>query len=259
MPPETSAPPLSPMQKIWHIVALIPEGRVASYGKIADYAGLPGRARYVSRALKQAPDSLALPWHRVINSQGKISFAKDTHPFQLQMSLLRSEGVQVNQAELPCLNMSGGRTWPLWSCPCRFNHRRLPLIRSLLLLILLLPLPLWAQTSPLAPHTAEYQVNYGEINLGGARFMLLPPEGDFYQYKLDSDLSLLVLSDKRHIRSEFTYQDGQLTPLRFSHQRTGTGPNFNEQIAFAKEQGKIFSRYKDEKSKLDYSGTLYDA
>ncbi len=133
------------------------------------------------------------------------------------------------------------------------------MIRSLLLLILLLPLPLWAQTSPLAPHTAEYQVNYGEINLGGARFMLLPPEGDFYQYKLDSDLSLLVLSDKRHIRSEFTYQDGQLTPLRFSHQRTGTGPNFNEQIAFAKEQGKIFSRYKDEKSKLDYSGTLYDA
>ncbi|MDL2193562.1 MGMT family protein [Shewanella algae] len=100
MTPETSAPLMSPMQKIWHIVALIPEGRVASYGKIADYAGLPGRARYVSRALKQAPDSLALPWHRVINSQGKISFAKDTHPFQLQMSLLRSEGVQVNQGRI---------------------------------------------------------------------------------------------------------------------------------------------------------------
>ncbi|GIU04904.1 cysteine methyltransferase [Shewanella morhuae] len=87
---------LSPMAKIWHIVAMIPQGNVSSYGKIADYAGLPGRARYVSKALKSAPEHLSLPWHRVLNSQGKISFEKNSHAFQQQMELLRMDGVIVN-------------------------------------------------------------------------------------------------------------------------------------------------------------------
>lgn len=87
---------LSPMAKIWHIVAMIPPGQVSSYGKVADFAGLPGRARYVSKALKSAPEHLSLPWHRVLNSQGKISFDKHSVPFQEQMELLRIEGVTVN-------------------------------------------------------------------------------------------------------------------------------------------------------------------
>lgn len=86
----------SPMAKIWHIVAMIPPGKVSSYGKVADFAGLPGRARYVSKALKSAPEHLSLPWHRVLNSQGKISFEKHSVPFQEQMELLRIEGVTVN-------------------------------------------------------------------------------------------------------------------------------------------------------------------
>ncbi|ABI39216.1 methylated-DNA-(protein)-cysteine S-methyltransferase [Shewanella sp. MR-4] len=87
---------LSPMAKIWHIVAMIPPGKVSSYGKVADFAGLPGRARYVSKALKSAPEHLSLPWHRVLNSQGKISFEKHSVSFQEQMELLRIEGVTVN-------------------------------------------------------------------------------------------------------------------------------------------------------------------
>ncbi|QYX66707.1 MGMT family protein [Shewanella putrefaciens] len=87
---------LSPMAKIWHIVAMIPQGKISSYGKIADYAGLPGRARYVSKALKSAPEHLSLPWHRVLNSQGKISFEKNSVSFQEQMELLRIEGITVN-------------------------------------------------------------------------------------------------------------------------------------------------------------------
>ncbi|WP_232775096.1 MULTISPECIES: MGMT family protein [unclassified Shewanella] len=90
----------SPMTQIWHIVSMIPAGNVSSYGKIADLAGLPGRARYVSKALKAAPETLALPWHRVINSQGKISFAEHTQPFRDQMELLRSEGVIVNRGRV---------------------------------------------------------------------------------------------------------------------------------------------------------------
>ncbi|GIU08448.1 MGMT family protein [Shewanella glacialipiscicola] len=93
---QTKTTTLSPMAKIWHIVAMIPQGKVSSYGKIADYAGLPGRARYVSKALKSAPEHLSLPWHRVLNSQGKISFEKNSHAFQQQMELLRMDGVTVN-------------------------------------------------------------------------------------------------------------------------------------------------------------------
>ncbi|MDR8524050.1 MGMT family protein [Shewanella fidelis] len=90
----------SPMTQIWHIVSMIPEGKVCSYGKVADLAGLPGRARYVSRALKAAPSELALPWHRVINSQGKISFAEHSEPFIEQMQRLRSEAIIVNRGRV---------------------------------------------------------------------------------------------------------------------------------------------------------------
>ncbi len=92
--------PLSPMQRIWWIVGMIPSGTITSYGKVADMAGLPGRARYVSRALKLAPTELSLPWHRVVNAQGKIAFAADTAPFREQTQLLRSEGVMVNQGKI---------------------------------------------------------------------------------------------------------------------------------------------------------------
>ncbi|MCL1091647.1 MGMT family protein [Shewanella profunda] len=91
---------LSPMAKIWHIVGMIPKGKVSSYGKVADLAGLPGRARYVSKALKLAPEHLSLPWHRVLNSQGKISFEKNSSSFQEQMELLRIEGVVVNRGKV---------------------------------------------------------------------------------------------------------------------------------------------------------------
>lgn len=79
--------------RIWKVVGLIPEGCVASYGQVADLAGLPGRARLVSRALKQAPEHLDLPWQRVLNSQGRIAIPAGEPSHALQLSLLRSEGV----------------------------------------------------------------------------------------------------------------------------------------------------------------------
>jgi methylated-DNA-protein-cysteine methyltransferase-like protein len=91
---------LCAIERIWFIVNLIPKGYVLPYGVVADFAGLPGRARYVSRALKLAPQSLDLPWHRIINSQGKISFAKSTAPFQIQQQLLRLEAIEVNAGKI---------------------------------------------------------------------------------------------------------------------------------------------------------------
>ncbi len=57
-------------QRIWRTVQAIPEGRVASYGQIADLAGLPRRARLVGRALGEVPDDLTVPWHRCLEVTG---------------------------------------------------------------------------------------------------------------------------------------------------------------------------------------------
>jgi methylated-DNA-protein-cysteine methyltransferase-like protein len=60
-------------QKIYQIVRRIPRGRVATYGQVADLAGLPGHARQVGYALHALPQDSAVPWHRVVNAQGRIS------------------------------------------------------------------------------------------------------------------------------------------------------------------------------------------
>ena len=85
--------------KIWQTVQAIPVGCVACYGQIADLAGLPGRARLVGKALGKVPENgwrnQQVPWFRVINSQGKISFAVGSEPFIRQKNLLLDEQVVV--------------------------------------------------------------------------------------------------------------------------------------------------------------------
>jgi methylated-DNA-protein-cysteine methyltransferase-like protein len=78
---------------IWKVVRRIPRGRVATYGQIAELAGLEGHARQVGYALHNLPGRSDVPWHRVINSRGEISprSAGDSH--ELQRMLLESEGV----------------------------------------------------------------------------------------------------------------------------------------------------------------------
>ena len=83
-------------QKIWRVVTLIPKGAVASYGQVADLAGLPGKARLVSRALRSAPVESSLPWHRVINTQRRISFPFASPAYIRQKQLLVSEGVRFS-------------------------------------------------------------------------------------------------------------------------------------------------------------------
>ena len=86
-------------QQIWQTVQLIPEGKVACYGQIADLAGLPGRARLVGKALGKVPKSgwrgQTVPWFRVINSQGKISFPLGSGYFDKQKHHLQDEQVVV--------------------------------------------------------------------------------------------------------------------------------------------------------------------
>lgn len=81
------------LERIWKAVAAIPRGEVASYGGIARRAGLPRRARLVGHALKVAPASLKLPWHRVLNAQGRISLPAGSKAHRMQRRLLEEEGV----------------------------------------------------------------------------------------------------------------------------------------------------------------------
>jgi len=80
-------------EKIWLMVKRIPKGSVSTYGDIARFAGYPGCARMVGAALRAAPVSLSLPWYRVINAQGKISFPAKEEKSLMQKELLEAEGV----------------------------------------------------------------------------------------------------------------------------------------------------------------------
>lgn len=80
-------------KSVWKVVSEIPSGHVLTYGEVARLAGLPGAARRVSQALRRAPRAMELPWHRVINSQGKISFPEDSSGWLRQKDKLEEEGV----------------------------------------------------------------------------------------------------------------------------------------------------------------------
>ncbi len=82
-------------QRIWQTVQKIPAGKVASYGQIADLAGLPGRARLVGKSLGYVPKDLSVPWYRVLRSSGQLAFPKGSEQALLQTGLLQQEDVVV--------------------------------------------------------------------------------------------------------------------------------------------------------------------
>lgn len=82
-------------EKVYDLVKKIPRGRVTSYGNLATLLGHPRAARAVGYALNALPKhSLqSVPWQRVINSQGKISFKGDAIRAGLQRKILEDEGI----------------------------------------------------------------------------------------------------------------------------------------------------------------------
>lgn len=80
-------------EKIWQVVHSIPPGKVMSYGQVAKLADLPGYGRYVGYVLKNLPAGTKLPWYRVVNSQGRLSFPRDSIQYKTQKSRLEAEGI----------------------------------------------------------------------------------------------------------------------------------------------------------------------
>ena len=91
-----------PMQHaaIRRVIASIPRGRVSSYGEVAARAGLPGRARLVGRVLGEAGAEAALPWQRVLRSDGRIAFPPGSRAFREQVRRLAGEGVLVHNGRV---------------------------------------------------------------------------------------------------------------------------------------------------------------
>jgi methylated-DNA-protein-cysteine methyltransferase-like protein len=91
---------------VWDIVRQIPEGNVSTYGQIASMIPSDNYTdpeqmkrlapRWVGTAMRKTPKGLGIPWHRVINSQGKISFPVGSAQADEQMTLLEMEGVRFD-------------------------------------------------------------------------------------------------------------------------------------------------------------------
>jgi methylated-DNA-protein-cysteine methyltransferase-like protein len=81
------------MRRIWETIAEIPPGSVASYGQIAEIAGVPRGARQVGYALRHAPREMNLPWYRIVQASGRSAFDPNTGAFRKQRDRLAEEGV----------------------------------------------------------------------------------------------------------------------------------------------------------------------
>lgn len=80
-------------RRIYAAARRVPRGSVATYGQIADLAGLPGHARQVGYALHALREEDDVPWHRIINARGEVSPRSEPGMDDVQRVLLEQEGV----------------------------------------------------------------------------------------------------------------------------------------------------------------------
>lgn len=85
---------------IWQTVNAIPCGQVMTYGQIAISCGYPGYARYVGTTLKKLPSDTLLPWHRVVNAQGRSSFPEGSEKYREQLDRLHAENIMAKNGKI---------------------------------------------------------------------------------------------------------------------------------------------------------------
>ncbi len=83
------------------VVKLIPEGRVTSYGAIANYLGTRGSARMVGWAMNSShhlPENI--PAHRVVNRMGLLTGKHHFGGNNTMKELLENEGLIVENNQI---------------------------------------------------------------------------------------------------------------------------------------------------------------
>jgi methylated-DNA-protein-cysteine methyltransferase-like protein len=98
-PTSTTSVPTN-REAIYLALMSIPAGKVITYGQLAALAGLPGAARLAGTVLCGLPENTELPWHRVINAQGRISLPTDSAAFKKQRQRLQAEGVEIKNGKI---------------------------------------------------------------------------------------------------------------------------------------------------------------
>ena len=85
------------IEAICDVIRRIPRGWVATYGQVATMAGMPRRARLVGRVLQRLDPAIKIPWHRVVNAKGEISYSLSRNGGDaLQRRLLEKEGIKFD-------------------------------------------------------------------------------------------------------------------------------------------------------------------
>lgn len=107
------------VKNVWQVVEGIPRGHVLTYGEVARLAGMSRAARRVGQALHRAPKGRKLPWHRVVNAQGRISFPADSSGYREQKERLQDEGVVFieGRIDLQKFGYQGALDHLLWGEP----------------------------------------------------------------------------------------------------------------------------------------------
>jgi methylated-DNA-protein-cysteine methyltransferase-like protein len=100
--------------RVYDVVRLIPRGKVATYGQVAEIVSHPGAARTVGWALRALREGTNVPWHRVINASGTVSTSRQEDGEILQQSLLEKEGVTFDDLGRTDLSLHQweGLDWP---------------------------------------------------------------------------------------------------------------------------------------------------
>lgn len=87
---------MSSYERIYAVVCDIPRGKVATYGQVAQLAGLGRAARQAGYALHALGEETGVPWHRVVNARGETSLRSSGNGDRIQRRLLEAEGVRFD-------------------------------------------------------------------------------------------------------------------------------------------------------------------
>ena len=87
-------------EAIYLALVQIPKGKVITYGNLAKLAGMPNGARLAGRLMCELPEGSKLPWHRVINSQGKLSLPENSDSYREQIRRLEKDGVVITNGKI---------------------------------------------------------------------------------------------------------------------------------------------------------------
>lgn len=110
-------------KKVIDTIRKIPAGKVATYKQVAGLAGKEHGSRGVAWILHSCSTQYKLPWHRVLNSQGKISFGIKSYNFKEQKRRLEREGVEISTAGVLSLKKFQWKKQPRKTKPGRLQPK----------------------------------------------------------------------------------------------------------------------------------------